>query len=73
MPSDNTTRWAAEVRDLVTTLNLRLAQTPADVIVALDFDSLDTTTINDGERHVPQIDLDLLQRIPATKEKETLQ
>lgn len=70
MPSDNTARWAAEVRDLVATLNHRLTQTPADVIVALDFDSLDMTTLN-GEVHVPQIDLDLLQRIPATK--ETLQ
>jgi len=70
MQSDRTTRWAAEVRDLVTALNDRLTKTPSDVIVALDFDSLDLTTLN-GEVHVPQIDLDLLQRIPATK--ETLQ
>ena len=66
--SDPTTRWAAEVRGLVDALNARLTQTPADVIVALDYDSVSITKVGQEEDlHVPQIDLDLLQRIPADK------
>jgi hypothetical protein len=65
--SDPTTRWAAEVRDLLRALNSRLTQTPPDVIVTLDFDSVEVASIESGPKYIPQIELDLLQRIPADK------
>jgi homogentisate 1,2-dioxygenase len=69
MPSD-TDRWAAEVYDLAAAMNRALRNTPADVLVAIDVDSLDLSTLN-GEVHVPQLDIDLLRRI--TPNKETMQ
>lgn len=65
--SDPTTRWAAEVRDLISALNARLAATPPEVVVTIDFESIEVTSMESGPKYIPQIELDLLQRIPADK------